>query len=146
MKATREVRSSKRSKSKSRRRSNKVRRQRKPPQLASRTDADEQAHNESASLHGSEPELSPSNGECANDLPDDGGAIAANPAEQSFFSVTVDHLATEPEPLHDDAEPLLLRPEQLQRRLWFRRQVARLMAGVGAFSIITTAIRLASGS
>lgn len=146
MKATREVRSSKRSKSKSRRRATKVRRQRKPPQLESRTGAQEQSHDDSASLHRSEPELSLSNAECANDLPDDDGAIAANPEEQSFFSATVDHSATEPEPVHDDAEPLLLRPEQLQRRLWFRRQVARLMAGVGAFSVITTAIRLASGS
>lgn len=107
--------------------------------------AEEQANNESASLHRSEPEASVSNGEQANDLPDDGGGIAASPAEQTFFSVPVDHLASEPELVHD-AEPLLLRPEQLQRRLWFRRQVARLMAGVGAFSVITTAIRLASGS
>jgi hypothetical protein len=146
MKATRKVRSSKRSKSKSRRRSNKVRRQRKPPQLASGTRAEEQ-HNEGASPSGSEPELSLPNRECASRLADDGGAIAASPAEQAFFAVTVDRSATEPvhdDPEPHDPEPLLLRPEQLERRLWFRRQVARLMAGAGAFSVITIAIRIAS--
>jgi len=63
--------------------------------------------------------------------------------EQAFFAVTVDRSATEP--VHDDAEPLLLRPEQLERRRWFRRQVARLMANAGAFSVIAIAIRIASG-
>lgn len=109
-------------------------------------EAEAQAHNQSAALHRSEPEASPSNGDRANDLPVDGGEISVSPAEQAFFSVTFDHSASELELVRDDPEPLLLRPEQLQRRLWFRRQVARLMAGVGAFSIITTAIRLASGS
>ena len=142
MKATRKVRPSKRSKSKSRRRSNKARRQRRPPQLASSTRAEDQAHNEGACLHRSEPELSLPNRASANDVPDDGGAIAASPAEHAFFAVTVDRSAAEP--VHDDAEPLLLRPEQLERRLWFRRQVARLMTGVAAFSVITTAIRIAS--
>ena len=142
MTAASEVRSSKRSKSKSRRRANKARRQPRPPQLASRTQAKEQAHDESASPHRSETEVSLLDGECANDHPDHGVALAASPAEQTFFSVAVEPTALEP--VHEDVEPLLLRPDQLERRYWFRRQVARLMAGLGAFTVITTAIRIAT--
>jgi hypothetical protein len=41
-------------------------------------------------------------------------------------------------------EPHLARltQEQWQRRLWFRRQVTRVMAGLGAFALVATAIRI----
>lgn len=41
-------------------------------------------------------------------------------------------------------EPHLARltQEQWERRLWFRRQVTRAMAGLGAFALVVTAIRM----
>lgn len=41
-------------------------------------------------------------------------------------------------------EPHLARltQEQWQRRLWFRRQVRRMMACLGAFALVVTAIRV----
>ena len=68
--------------------------------------------------------------------------LAATAAEQTFFAQACDFPVTALE--SDDAKPLLLRPEQLERRLWLRRQVTRLMAGLGTFSIIATAIQIAS--
>jgi hypothetical protein len=53
-------------------------------------------------------------------------------------------LVTESPPAIDEGDSLLLTPEQLQRRRWFRRQVAALVAGLGAFGTIAVAVRVAS--
>lgn len=71
-------------------------------------------------------------------------SFAATPIEQDFFAAAAEFPVAELELEVEAEKPLLLRPEQLQRRLWFRRQVTRLMAGLGAFSLVTTAIRIAS--
>ena len=87
--------------------------------------------------------------------------LAAEPAssdhvpldvELSFFegaSASAPDVSTvilaEPSPLiTDDVDPLLLTPEQQQRRQWFRRQVTALMAGMGAFGTAAIAVRIAS--
>jgi len=44
----------------------------------------------------------------------------------------------------DDVDSLLLTPEQQQRRQGFRRKVAALMAGMGAFGTAAIAVRIAS--
>jgi hypothetical protein len=72
--------------------------------------------------------------------------------ERSFFegwnASALDLSATvvaDPSPLiTDDADALLLTPEQQQRRQWFRRQVTALMAGMGAFGAAAIAVRIAS--
>ena len=118
MRATHEDASSKRSSSKKRRRSNRPRRQRV--------------------LH--QPVLVNTPAVAATAGGTD--TLAATAAEQTFFAQACAFPAMELE--SDDAKPLLLRPEQLERRLWLRRQVTRLMAGLGTFSIIATAIQIAS--
>jgi hypothetical protein len=51
----------------------------------------------------------------------------------------------EPSPIvSDDADSVLLTPEQQQRRQWFRRQVTALMAGMGAFGTAAVMVRVAS--
>jgi len=49
-----------------------------------------------------------------------------------------------PMPIVDDPELAPLTSQQLERRLRLRRQVVRLMAGLGTFSAVVTAIRVAS--
>jgi hypothetical protein len=65
------------------------------------------------------------------------GGILSEPAVSDF-------LVTESQPAIDDDDSLLLTPEQQQRRRWFRRQVTRLVAGMGAFGTIAMAARIAS--
>jgi hypothetical protein len=65
------------------------------------------------------------------------GGILSEPAVSDF-------LVTESQPAIDDDDALLLTPEQQQRRRWFRRQVTRLVAGMGAFGTIAMAVRIAS--
>jgi hypothetical protein len=65
------------------------------------------------------------------------GGILSEPAVSDF-------LVTESQPAIDDDDSLLLTPEQQQRRRWFRRQVTRLVAGMGAFGTVAMALRIAS--
>lgn len=64
--------------------------------------------------------------------------------ERAFFDSAVSSWVSQPEPWLDDEpeENPLLSPEHLRRRLWFRRQVTRLMAGLGAFSVVVVVMRL----
>jgi hypothetical protein len=71
--------------------------------------------------------------------------------ERSFFQGGIlsepavsDLRVTESQPAIDDDDSLLLTPEQQQRRRWFRRQVTRLVAGMGAFGTVAMAVRIAS--
>jgi len=128
MRATHEDASSKRSSSKKRRRSNRPRRQRvlHQPVLVNTPAV-------AATAGGTDTLAATAGGT---------DTLAATAAEQTFFAQACAFPAMELE--SDDAKPLLLRPEQLERRLWLRRQVTRLMAGLGTFSIIATAIQIAS--
>jgi hypothetical protein len=44
----------------------------------------------------------------------------------------------------DEADSMLLTPEQHQRRQWFRRQVMALMAGLSALGTAAVVVRIAS--
>jgi hypothetical protein len=71
--------------------------------------------------------------------------------ESAFFqggilseATASDPLVTESQPAIDADDSWLLTPEQQQRRQWFRRQVTRLVAGMGAFGTVAMAVRIAS--